>query len=190
MENPYLNTSTKKANGLQVIVIPIEEGVVSIRGLSSKRIRFELEYALERGTTANSFLFNNTNHQIATLIHPPGVSFNNVFLEKLNKSLPDKNKDLSIIVGHINPNRIALIKNLVQVYSKVKLICSAPGAKLLTELWNQEKPNNPQSINKANIFIPIIPTRFAIKFKITNRLAIPEKIYHLLLLKIEQINTY
>ncbi|GEM_PF-4646730 len=41
----------------QTINIPIEAGLISLRGLSPQRLRFELEYALERGSTANAFLF-------------------------------------------------------------------------------------------------------------------------------------
>ncbi len=41
-----------------VITLPIEKGLISLRGLSPQRLRFELEYALERGSTANSFLFS------------------------------------------------------------------------------------------------------------------------------------
>ena len=61
----------------QVIQLPIEPGLVCLRGLSPKRLRFEVEYGLERGTSANSFLF--TAGTTATgqpvppvLVHPPG----------------------------------------------------------------------------------------------------------------------
>ena len=42
----------------RTIQIPVDTGVISLRGLSPQRHRFELEYALERGSTANSFLFD------------------------------------------------------------------------------------------------------------------------------------
>ena len=41
----------------RVIVLPLEPGLVCLRGLSPKRLRFEVEYGLERGTSANAFLF-------------------------------------------------------------------------------------------------------------------------------------
>ena len=41
----------------QMITLQIAEGLSCFRGLSPQRSRFELEYALERGSTANSFLF-------------------------------------------------------------------------------------------------------------------------------------
>ena len=41
----------------RVIQLPIEPGLICLKGLSPTRLRFEVEYGLERGTTANSFLF-------------------------------------------------------------------------------------------------------------------------------------
>ena len=36
-----------------VIQIPIEPGLICLRGLSPRRLRFEVEYGLERGTTGS-----------------------------------------------------------------------------------------------------------------------------------------
>ena len=49
----------------QTIQLPIDHGVVGLRGLSPERSRFELEYALERGSTANSVLFEAADDQPA-----------------------------------------------------------------------------------------------------------------------------
>ena len=49
-------------NPMQIITIPIENELVCLRGLCHKRVRFELEYALERGSTDNSFLFTNNKY--------------------------------------------------------------------------------------------------------------------------------
>ena len=46
------------ALGRRVVVLPIEPGLLCLRCLSPNRLRFELEYGLERGTSANSFLFS------------------------------------------------------------------------------------------------------------------------------------
>jgi len=52
------NLEAPAATTRQVISLPIDDGLTCLRGLSPQRLRFELEYALERGSTANSFLFN------------------------------------------------------------------------------------------------------------------------------------
>ena len=47
-----------------VIRLPLEDGLICLRGLSPKRLRFEVEYALERGSCHNSFLFPSSSSEI------------------------------------------------------------------------------------------------------------------------------
>ena len=130
----------------QVIQLPLEPGLVCLRGLSPKRLRFEVEYGLERGTTANSFLFlpsSGEGEQIgsaaALLVHPPGASFAEPYLEQLAALVPSST-ELQVVVSHVNPNRIALLHELARRWDKLRLIASNPGAKLLQDLWAQRKP--------------------------------------------------
>ena len=51
-----------------VIQLPIDAGLICMRGLSPQRTRFEVEYALERGSCHNSFLFNGSEPALS-LIH-------------------------------------------------------------------------------------------------------------------------
>ena len=132
----------------QVISLPVSEGLISLRGLSPQRLRFELEYALERGSTANSFLFAagldaQGQEQPAVLVHPPGAAYADVFMPALAAALPEGCLELLVVVGHVNPNRVALLRSLAEVYPQLTLICSNPGAKLLQELWQQRKPLPP-----------------------------------------------
>ena len=135
---------TEKAR--TVDCLPIEPGLVCLRGLSPKRLRFEVEYGLERGTTANSFLFlpgSGEDEQIgsaaALLVHPPGASFAEPYLEQLAALVPSST-ELQVVVSHVNPNRIALLHALARRWNKLRLIASNPGAKLLQDLWAQRKP--------------------------------------------------
>ena len=130
----------------QVIQLPVEPGLVCLRGLSPKRLRFEVEYGLERGTTANSFLFlpsSGEGEQIgsaaALLVHPPGASFAEPYLEQLAALVPSST-ELQVVVSHVNPNRIALLHELARRWDKLRLVASNPGAKLLQDLWAQRKP--------------------------------------------------
>ena len=124
------------AAGRRTIQLPIDSGVLCLRGLSPERHRFELEYALERGSTANSVLFEAGDGAAAVLVHPPGAAYSSVFLPELNTLLGDVEQPLLVVVGHVNPNRIALLRSLAEVYPKLELIASNPGAKLLEELWS------------------------------------------------------
>ena len=130
----------------QVIQLQVEPGLICLRGLSPKRLRFEVEYGLERGTTANSFLFlpsSGEGEQIgsaaALLVHPPGASFAEPYLEQLAALVPSST-ELQVVVSHVNPNRIALLHELARRWDKLRLIASNPGAKLLQDLWAQRKP--------------------------------------------------
>ncbi len=131
----------------QVICLEIEPGLVCLRGLSPQRLRFEVEYGLERGTTANSFLLEGgvgSGGQLVppVLVHPPGASFAAAFLEQLGRLVP-ADAALKVVVGHVNPNRVALLRQLAERWPQLMLVASNTGAKLLEELWQQRKPVPP-----------------------------------------------
>ena len=128
----------------QVIQLPIEPGLICLRGLSPKRLRFEVEYGLERGTSANSFLFLPSSETSALLVHPPGASFAEPYLEQLANLVPG-DSELQVVVSHVNPNRIALLHELARRWQKLRLIASNPGAKLLQDLWSQRKPTEQEA---------------------------------------------
>jgi flavorubredoxin/flavin reductase (DIM6/NTAB) family NADH-FMN oxidoreductase RutF len=134
---------TSTATTRRTIQLPIDDGVVGLRGLSPQRHRFELEYALERGSTANSVLFEADDGAPAVLVHPPGVAYSEAFLPVLAEALPSSDAPLLVVVGHVNPNRVALLRDLAEAYAGLELIVSNPGAKLIEELWSQRKPAPP-----------------------------------------------
>jgi flavorubredoxin len=138
----------------RVIQIPLEEGLLCLRGLSPTRLRFEVEYGLERGTTANSFLLSGgttpDGHAIPpVLVHPPGASFAEPYLEQLTPLIP-ADAALKVVVGHVNPNRVALLRQLAARWPALMLVASNAGAKLLTELWSQQKPQKPSESDPDN----------------------------------------
>jgi flavorubredoxin/flavin reductase (DIM6/NTAB) family NADH-FMN oxidoreductase RutF len=129
-----------------VIVLPIDPGLTCLRGLSPRRLRFEVEYGLERGTSANSFLFAAGSTAAGqpvppVLVHPPGASFAAPFLEALAALVPAE-AALKVVVGHVNPNRVALLRQLAERWPALMLVASNAGARLLSDLWNQQKPGS------------------------------------------------
>jgi flavorubredoxin/flavin reductase (DIM6/NTAB) family NADH-FMN oxidoreductase RutF len=52
---------------------------------------------------------------------------------------------LKVVVGHVNPNRVALLHQLAARWPNQLLVSSNTGAKLLAELWNLQKPVAPGS---------------------------------------------
>ena len=143
----------------RTIRLPIDEGVIAFRGLSPQRHRFELEYALERGSTANSVLFEAGDDAPAVLVHPPGAAYRDAFLPALAETLPASDAPLLVVVGHINPNRVALLRDLGKTYAGLELVVSNAGAKLIDELWNQRKPAPPGEESEQPPLPPRPPLR-------------------------------
>jgi len=135
---------TADATGRSVIVLPIDPGLTCLRGLSPRRLRFEVEYGLERGTSANSFLFDAGTTSAGqpvppVLVHPPGASFAAPYLQALAGLIP-ADAALKVVVGHVNPNRVALLRQLAERWPGLMLVASNAGARLLRDLWSQQKP--------------------------------------------------
>lgn len=110
-----------------VQIAEIGKNTLILRSRTWDRLKFEVEYSRQRGTTANSYLIQGDK---TALIDPPGESFTPIFLAELSKTIDLKQLDY-IILGHINPNRLTTLKVLLQEAPQVTLICSRPGANTL-----------------------------------------------------------
>ncbi len=98
-----------------------------LRSRTWERLKFEVEYSRQRGTTANTYLIQANQ---TALIDPPGESFTQLFLQELSQQI-DLASLRYVILGHVNPNRLATLKVLVEKAPQVTLICSKPGANAL-----------------------------------------------------------
>ena len=63
-----------------VQVAEIGAETLVLRSRTWDRLKFEIEYARQKGTTANSYLIQS---QEVALLDPPGESFTDVFLDEL-----------------------------------------------------------------------------------------------------------
>ncbi len=107
-----------------VQVLPIATNTKAIKARSWSRLRFEIEYALERGTTSNCYLIEADK---TALIDPPPESFTEIYLETLRQTLDLQSLDY-IILGHFSPNRVATLKAILELAPQVTFVCSLPGA--------------------------------------------------------------
>jgi flavorubredoxin/flavin reductase (DIM6/NTAB) family NADH-FMN oxidoreductase RutF len=107
-----------------VQVLPIGAETTVLRSRTWDRLKFEIEYALQRGTTANSFLIQADK---IALFDPPGESFTEIFLAALQKRLDPKRLNY-VILGHVNPNRGTTLKALLELAPQVTFVCSNPAA--------------------------------------------------------------
>ena len=118
-----------------VQILPIGLDTLVMRSRTWDRLKFEIEYGLQRGTTANSYLIQAEK---TALVDPPGATFTKLFLEQLRQRLDLKKLDY-VILGHVNPNRASTLKTLVQEAPQVTFVCSNPGAIALRSNWELTK---------------------------------------------------
>ncbi|MDX2232629.1 MAG: diflavin flavoprotein [Leptolyngbyaceae cyanobacterium bins.349] len=126
-----------KPRDVQVGDIGVDTTV--LRSRTWERLKFEVEYARQRGTTANSFLIQG---QSTALIDPPGESFTDLFLEELGHHVYYQRLNY-IILSHVNPNRIATLKRLLEAAPYATVICSKPGANTLRSVLSNQAFNIP-----------------------------------------------
>ncbi len=107
-----------------VQVFPVATDTRVLRSRSWTRLRFEIEYALGKGTTANSYLIEGDK---TALIDPPGETFTQIYLAALQQRFEIKTLDY-VILGHVNPNRAATLKALLEIAPQITFVCSNPGA--------------------------------------------------------------
>ncbi|PZD70331.1 Putative diflavin flavoprotein A 5 [Acaryochloris thomasi RCC1774] len=101
----------------------------ALRSRTWEQLKFEIEYAREKGTTANSYLIRA---QKTALIDPPGASFTDIYLEALENCIPLHRVDY-VIVQHVNPNRLATLKVLLAKATQARIICTKPAALALEQ---------------------------------------------------------
>ncbi|MDJ0621264.1 MAG: diflavin flavoprotein [Calothrix sp. MO_192.B10] len=117
-----------------VQVFPVGTDTRVLRSRSWARLRFEIEYALAKGTTANSYLIEGDK---IALVDPPGETFTQIYLEALKQRF-DITKINYVIIGHVNPNRAATLKALREVAPQITFVCSNPGAINLRQTLEDE----------------------------------------------------
>lgn len=111
-----------KARDVQVASIAADTTV--LRSRTWERLKFEVEYSLQRGTTANSYLINADK---TAVFDPPGESFTEIYLQELQQCVDLQQLDY-VILGHVNPNRVVTLKALLELAPQVTFVCSKAGA--------------------------------------------------------------
>jgi flavorubredoxin/flavin reductase (DIM6/NTAB) family NADH-FMN oxidoreductase RutF len=112
-----------------VQVYPIAAETTALRSRSWTRLKFEIEYSLQRGTTANTYLIRADKF---ALIDPPGETFTELFLKALQDRVDPGSLDY-IIMSRVNPNRCATLKALLAIAPQATVVTSNPGAIVLKE---------------------------------------------------------
>lgn len=108
-----------------VQVAEIGANTLVLRSRTFDRLKFEIEYARQKGTTANSYLIQADK---TALIDPPGESFTETFIEELAHHVYLQKIDY-VILGHVNPNRCITLKALLglEVAPQITFVCTRAG---------------------------------------------------------------
>lgn len=91
-----------------------------LRSRTWERLKFEVEYGRQRGTTANAYLIQADK---IALVDPPGESFTDLFLRELQHQVPLAQIDY-IITSHINVNRLSTLTRLLDLAPQAQIVCS------------------------------------------------------------------
>ena len=118
-----------------VQVFPVAEDIRVLRSRTWDRLKFEIEYALQKGTTANSYLIQGDK---TALLDPPGESFTEIFIDALKQRIDLEQIDY-VILGHVNPNRGETLKVLLEIAPQITFVCSNPGAISLRKILPEQE---------------------------------------------------
>ena len=137
MTNTLTRRLASQAKPRDVQFIPIAPDTFIVRSRTWDRLKFEVEYSLQKGTTANSYIIQADK---TALFDPPGESFTQNYLEFLQQRV-DLTKLDYIILGHFNANRSVTIKALLELAPEVALVCTNPAAISLRSAFPDQELN-------------------------------------------------
>ncbi|MEM9538782.1 MAG: diflavin flavoprotein [Cyanobacteria bacterium P01_E01_bin.42] len=136
--------STITPRDVQISIIGAETKV--LRSRTWTRLRFEIEYALKKGSTANSYLIQSDR---TALLDPPGECFCETFIEALRGQVNLKEIDY-FILGRVNPNRAGTLRVLLDLAPQITLVCSQSGAISLQKIIG-DRPLNILVVEEQDI---------------------------------------
>ena len=125
MKPTNIKLTSAKPRDVQIANIGTNTQV--LRSRTWERLKFEVEYSRQKGTTSNSYLIQADK---TALIDPPGQSFTQIYLETLAQHLDWQKLDY-IILQHVNPNRLATVQLLAGHAPQAQIICAKPAVKAL-----------------------------------------------------------
>jgi len=112
---------------------PLAEGTTAIRSLDWDRDRFDIEFALENGTTYNSFLIRGDK---VALIDTSHEKFRQLYLDCLTGLIDPAEIDY-LIVSHTEPDHSGLVKDVLQLNPQITVVGAKVAIQFLEDLVHQ-----------------------------------------------------
>jgi flavorubredoxin/flavin reductase (DIM6/NTAB) family NADH-FMN oxidoreductase RutF len=118
---------------LTMQTIEIAENTTSLRSLDWDRDRFDIEFALENGTTYNSFLIRGEKIALVDTSH---AKFRQLYLDTLTGLINPSAIDY-LVVSHTEPDHSGLIKDLLQLNPNLVVVGAKVAMQFLDGLIHQ-----------------------------------------------------
>ncbi len=115
---------------LTIQVAELAPETKAIRSLDWDRRRFDIEFAIENGTTYNSFLIQG---DATALVDTSHEKFRHLYLDTLHQWVDPASIDY-LIISHTEPDHSGLVKDLLQMAPNVTVVGSKVAIQFLEDL--------------------------------------------------------
>jgi flavorubredoxin/flavin reductase (DIM6/NTAB) family NADH-FMN oxidoreductase RutF len=126
-------STDKLQKHLTIQVEKIAENTTVIRSLDWDRDRFDIEFALENGTTYNSFLIRG---QKIALVDTSHAKFKQLYLDALLGLINPLNIDY-LVISHTEPDHSGLVKDLLHLNPNIVIVGAKVAMQFLDGLIHQ-----------------------------------------------------
>lgn len=124
-EKPTVRLTTQTAE--------IAANTTAIRSLDWDRDRFDIEFALENGTTYNSFLIRGEKVALVDTSHE---KFRSLYLETLTDLIDPHDIDY-LVISHTEPDHSGLVKDVLQLNPNIIVVGAKVAMQFLDDLLHQ-----------------------------------------------------
>jgi flavorubredoxin/flavin reductase (DIM6/NTAB) family NADH-FMN oxidoreductase RutF len=125
--------SEKAPTRLTMQTLEVAPNTTTLRSLDWDRDRFDIEFALENGTTYNSFLIRGEKVALVDTSHE---KFRSLYLEMLT-GLIDPAKIDYLVISHTEPDHSGLVKDMLQLNPNITVVGAKVAMQFLDELVHQ-----------------------------------------------------
>ncbi|PSC76929.1 diflavin flavo A [Micractinium conductrix] len=124
--SPHRMSEIEMWNGnkrLQTLVTDVAANTITIRSLDWDRDRFDIEFALQEGTTYNSYLIFGADK--TALVDASHEKFRGLFMRTLNEELAKQGRSIDyVFCSHTEPDHSGLVKDVVEQFPEA-IVCGS-----------------------------------------------------------------
>ncbi len=126
-------TSARSKKRLTLQTVEIATDTTAIRSLDWDRDRFDIEFALENGTTYNSFLIRGEKIALVDTSHE---KFRELYIDTLLGIIDPKQIDY-LIISHTEPDHSGLVKDVLALNPDITIVAAKVAIQFLENMVHQ-----------------------------------------------------